>query len=118
MLHLQRTSKGLIRFVLLLLIVQFVTPAFAQVVTQDSRSNEKLSLTSQHDSAIGLAVFLKENSEEKSEEDEKPLFTAELIDFSFLTEVLTQSHTRGHWDLGNQRLITQPLFKIHCTYII
>jgi hypothetical protein len=118
MLHLQRTSKVLIRFVLLLLIVQFVTPAFAPVATPDANNNQKLSLTSHHDSAISLAVFLKENSEEKSEEDEKPVFTAELIDFSFLTEVLTQSHSRGHWELGNQRLITQPLFKIHCIYII
>ena len=118
MLHLQRTSKGLIRFVLLLLIVQFVTPAFAQVVTQDSNNYQKLSLTSQHNSAISLAVLLKENSEEKSETDEKPLFTDELIDFTFLTEVLTQSHSRDHWDVDNQCFNSHPLFKIHCIYII
>lgn len=118
MLHLQRISKGLIRFVLLLLVIQFVTPVFAQVGSQDSSIQQKASFTTQHDSAIAVAVFLKENTEEKSESDEKTQFTIELIDFSFLSTALKQSHSRFYWDTSNTRLATQPLFKLHCIFLI
>lgn len=118
MLHLQRISKGLIRFVLLLLVIQFVTPAFAQVGSQDSSIQQKASFTTQHDSAIAIAVFLKENTEEKSESDEKTQFTVELIDFSFLSTALKQSHSRFYWDTSNTRLTAQPLFMLHCIFLI
>ena len=118
MLHLQRISKGLIRIVLLLLVIQFVTPAFAQLGSPDTSIQQKTSLTSQHDSGIALAVFLKENSEEKTEVDEKSQITVELIDFSFLSIALKQSHSRSYWDTSNLRLTSLPLFTLHCIFLI
>jgi|SRR5688572_24354803 hypothetical protein len=118
MLHLQRTSKVLIRIVLLLLFVQFVTPAFVQVGSQDNAIHEKNSYKPHHDSGITLSVFLKGNSEEKSEADEKSHLTTALIDFSFHAIALTQSHTNNSSHFCNERLITGPLFKLHCVFLI
>lgn len=118
MLHLQRTSKILIRLVLLLLIIQFVTPAFAQVGTPDNPINEKNSYKTQHDSGIAISVFLKESSEEKSEADEKSHLTAALIDFSFHSISLNQLHTNFYSHFCNERLISGPLFKLLCVFLI
>ena len=118
MLHLQRTSKVLIRIVLLLLFVQFVTPAFAQVGSPDNAIQQKNSYKTHHDSGITLSVFLKENSEEKSEADEKPHITPALIDFSFHATALKQSHTNTFSHLCNERLISGPLFKLLCVFLI
>src|SRR5688572_28495828 len=118
MLHLQRTSKILVRLVLLLLIVQFVTPAFAQVGTPDNPIHEKNAYKTQHDSGIRISVFLKETSEEKSEADEKSHIAAALIDFSFHSVSLKQLHTNYSSHFCNERLTSGPLFKLLCVFLI
>ena len=118
MLHLQRISKALIRIVLLLLIVQFVTPAFANVGTPDNTTQEKNSYKTQHDSGIVVSVLLKENSEEKSEGEDKTYVAFELIDFSFHTSALTQSHSITFSRTSHEQLIPAPLFKLNCVFLI
>jgi hypothetical protein len=119
MLNLQRISKTLIRIVLLLLIVQFVTPAFANVGTEDSPTHEKNSYKAQHDSGIIVSVLLKENSEEKSEgEGDEKHITLALIDFSFHTTALKQSHAIISPRVSDERLIPAPLFKLNCVFLI
>ncbi len=109
------------RFVLLLLVLQFVTPAFAQVNTGENSIREKNNWYSvvHHETGICLSILLKENSEEKNEADDKaPILTAELIDFTFLTTVLTQHHSRFDWDVSNLALAHEPLFKLNCNFLI
>ena len=120
MLQLQKTTRALMRFVILLLFMQFVTPAFAQVSTGENTVHEKNTYSNvHHESSIFLSVFLKENSEEKNETNDKsPVLTAELIDFSFLTTVLTQHHSRFDWDVSNLPLTHEPLFKLNCIFLI
>jgi hypothetical protein len=118
MLHLQRISKGLNRFVLLLFLIQLVIPAFVQAGTPDSTIAYKVSFTIRHDSGIAVAVYLKENTEEKNEPTEKVNPTPELIDFSFLANVLKQSHSCIHWGTDNLRLTSEPLFKLFCIFLI
>jgi hypothetical protein len=118
MLHLQRISKGLNRFILLLFLIQLVIPAFALAATLDSSIQHKVSFSIRHDSGIAVAVFLKENTEEKNETTEKVNITPELIDFSFLVNALKQSHSPIHWDTHNLRLISEPLFKLFCIFLI
>ena len=118
MLHLQRTSKVLIRLVLLLLLIQFVTPAFAQVGTPDNPIHEKNSYKSQPDTVIAISVFLKETSEEKDEFDGKAHFCLELIDFTSHEVVLKQSHSQILWDTDNTQPPTKPLFKLFCIFLI
>lgn len=108
------------RFVILFLIISFVSPVFAQGNTQENNVREKASYsTTHHDSGFCLNVFLKENSEEKNEADDKaPILAAELIDFSFLTTVLTQHHSRVDWSISNLRTKQEQLFKLNCNFLI
>lgn len=117
MLYLKKTSKALIRVILLLLLAQFVAPAFVQVSSQDP-IHEKNSYKPQHDSGIALSVLLKESSEEKSEANQKSHFIQALIDFSFHAIALKQSHTNFYSHFSNERLIPDPLFKLHCVFLI
>ena len=118
MFYSQRISKGLNRFVLLLFLIQLVIPAFAQAGTPDSSIPHRVSFTIRHDSGIAVAVFLKENTEEKNEATEKVNTTPELIDFSFLANALKQSHSPIHWGTHNVRLTSEPLFKLFCIFLI
>jgi hypothetical protein len=119
MLHLQRISKILIRIVLLLLIVQFVTPAFANVSTADNATHEKTSYKNQHDSGILVSVLLKENSEEKTEgEGDEKHVTLELLDLSFHTTALKQSHAVIFSRISHERQFPAPLFKLNCVFLI
>lgn len=120
MLYLQRISKVVIRIVILLLLVQFVTPAFAHVGTGDNTGLDKhsSSFSAKHESGITVSVFLKENSEEKNEADEKPHFSFELIDFSFVVVALKQSHSHVYWDTDNPQLLSGSLFKLFCVFLI
>lgn len=120
MLQSHKIAKALMRFVILLLFIQFVTPAFTTVNAQENIAHDKTSIHAQHDNSnIILSVLLKENSEEKNEGDHKaPILTAELIDFSFLNTVLTQYHSRSDWDVSNLRTAQEPLFKLHCIFLI
>lgn len=106
------------RFVVLLLLIQFVTPAFAQDNTAENTVVEKTRYKTQHiDSGICSTVLL--NSEEKSEtEDKSPVLTAELIDFTFLTTNLTHYHSRSDWDVSSLPLTHEPRFKLNCIFLI
>ena len=108
------------RFIILFLIISFVSPAFAQDNVQKNSGHEKTSYTDNaHDSGVCLNVFLKEDSEKKNKADDKATFlTAELIDFSFLTTVLTQYHSRADWDISNMRVKQEQLFKLNCNFLI
>jgi hypothetical protein len=118
MLHLHRTSKIVIRLVLLLLIVQFVTPAFANVGTEENSIHEKNSYKNQHDSGITVSILLKENSEERDEADEKHQVACEIIDFTFLAVGLTQSHSQILFNTDTPRPVLSPLFKLFCAFLI
>jgi hypothetical protein len=118
MVHLKYISKALTRFVLLLFLIQFLVPAFVPAAAQDSSIRHKTNYSTQHDSGIAVALYLKENTEEKNESTEKAQVVPELIDFSFLSTVLKQSHSRIHWDTSNLRHNSEPLFKLLCIFLI
>lgn len=114
-------AKALMRFVIILLLVQFVTPAFARVNAQAEISHlEKNSYKAGHDeSGITISVLLKENSEEENKPHEfAPLLTAELIDFTFHKTVLTQHHSRFYWDAHALHNAHKPLFLLHSVFLI
>lgn len=109
------------RLIVILLLVQFVTPAFARVNTQAEISHrEKNSYKASHDeTGITISLLLKENSEEENKpHDLTPLLTAELIDFTFLTTVLTEHHSRFYWDVHALRHAPEPLFLLHRVFLI
>lgn len=114
------SHKTFMRFIIFLLIIQFVTPAFVLVNAQKNSVRKKTTYNNvHHESGICLNVFLKENSEEKNEADDKtPVLTAELIDFTFLNTFLTQYHSRFDWNVSSLPLTPEPLFKLNCIFLI
>ena len=108
------------RFVILFLIISFVSSAFAQGDSRENTVNKKTSYSTTHkESGFSLSIFLKENSEEKNEANDKAFVsTAELIDFSFLTTVLTQYHSRANWNISSLRIKQEQLFRLNCTFLI
>ena len=108
------------RFVILFLIISFVSSAFAQGDSQENTVNKKNSYSTTHkESGFSLSIFLKENSEEKNEANDKAFIpTAELIDFSFLTTVLTQYHSRADSEISTLRTKQERLFRLNCTLLI
>src|SRR5690348_9624598 len=118
MLHLNRTGKNLFRFVLILLLVQFLVPTFVQASTQDSDVQRKTTVTTHHDAGISVSVFLKENTEEENESTEEIQVDLEILDFSNLSTALTLSHTSFQWCIINVKPTSERLFKLFCVFLI
>ena len=118
MLHLKRNSEGLMRFVLLLFLVQFLVPSFVQASAQDTDIHYKLNFDTRHDAGLAVALFLKENTEEETEALKKLQASLEILDFSYLTNVLTLSHSSIHRSAFGARPPTEQLFKLFCVFLI
>lgn len=109
--HLFRCNR--MRLVFFILLIQFVTSAFAQANVQEYTAHEKAAYNAQHETGICLDIFCREDSEEKNE-SYKAIATAELADFSFQTSVLTQFHSHS-WDVNGLSFTHNPLFKLNCS---
>lgn len=114
---LRRMNKALTHLVMVLLLVQFVTPAFAQVVTQGNTIEEENSFKSHHDSGFTVGVFLKESVEEKNP-DHRSFITLPPFDFSFHASALKQVHENIYSHISNQRLVPGPIFKLIRVFLI
>lgn len=106
------------RFVLLLFLIQFLVPSFVQAGTQGNTFESKTTLGTRHDSGISVAVFLKENTEEETEATKKLQANLEILDFSFLSNVLTLSHSSIQWSTTSVRPPSEQLFKLFCVFLI
>ena len=106
------------RLVLLLLLVQVLVPSFVQAGSQETAIERKTSVDTHHDAGISVAVFLKENTEEENEFDEKFQLTFEILDLSFLSSALTQSHSSLQWTEPNVGPPTGQLLKLYCVFLI
>ena len=109
-------NKVLVHTVMILLLVQFITPAFAQVVTQGNTIEEKNSYKSQHDQGITVSVFLKENAEEKSTTPKTHI--TPLLDFSFHAIALKQVHENFYSQISNVRPPQGPIFKLIRAFLL
>ncbi|TXH31117.1 MAG: hypothetical protein E6Q96_00670 [Cyclobacteriaceae bacterium] len=107
------------RFIIIILFIQFISSGYAQAGVQGHSTDKKAAYQAVHrDADICLDVLFSENSEENKETNHRAVLAHELIDFSFLTTVLTQQPASGYRDISNLRLSQQPLFKLNCIYLI
>lgn len=108
------------RLIMLFLILLFFCPAFAQGNVQENNGSEKTTFSdTHHQKRIYLSVFLNENQEDETKvADKTPVPTAELIDFTFLTTVLTQYHSFLNGGVSIVLLTHEPLFKLNCIFLI
>ena len=114
--------KYIMRTLLVLLLLQFVSPALFSVVTVGSVSEDsKTTFTTAH-SSIVVPVFLKEQEEREHEEETlvKSFELAPLIDFSNQSLSHTASQSLIYKGYTNQdRFGSQPpLFKRNRTFLI
>lgn len=114
--------KGLMRFFLLLISIQFFSLALTPGDGGEISSKNQHSLKAEHSRSFTLSVFVEETKTEKGSEneDERLLHCVEIADLSNITLVLDKVHT--HWtpDLSIAQLydLHPPLFKLHHTFII
>jgi hypothetical protein len=110
-------AKHLMRIALILLMFQFVAPAFivASIESNTSQDSHVLNKGFAH-SRFDTSFFEKE--EKESEEDEKT-FISLLLDFSELHNYsLSASQTNSQLSNTSKHLQAPPLFKLFCVFII
>lgn len=112
--------KGLMRFILLLISVQFFSFALIPGNGSEVASKNQHSLKAQHSTSFSLSVFFEESKTEKESEDEKFLHCVEIADLSYITLVLDKVHTYWTPDFSTTQLydLRPPLFKLHHTFIV
>lgn len=117
-----RMYKGLMRFIFLLISIQFFSLALTAGDRGEAASKNQHSLKAEHSRPFSLAVFLEESKAEKEgeSENEKLLHCVEIADLSYITLVLNKIHTDWTPDLSIAQLydLRPPLFKLHHTFII
>ncbi|MFN8335622.1 MAG: hypothetical protein U0U09_10865 [Cyclobacteriaceae bacterium] len=107
------------RFIIIILFIQFISSGVAQAGVQDQSVTGKTTYHSVHrEAGVCLDILFNENSEENKEANHRVFLSHELIDFSFLTTILTQQSSRCHHDISNLRPPHEPLFKLNCIYQI
>ncbi|MBL7839562.1 MAG: hypothetical protein JNJ75_05440 [Cyclobacteriaceae bacterium] len=107
------------RFIIIILFIQFISFGYAQAGVHDPSTGKRAAYHAvHHEAGTCLDVLFNENSEENKEANHRAMLAHELIDFSFLTTVLTQQPASGYRDISNLRLFQQPLFKLNCIYLI
>jgi hypothetical protein len=108
------------RIVLLLLLSQFIAPAFLPLVMPDiNGSNNLFSYHPVHTSVL-IPIILKEKEENEQEDAIQSFVPTQLIDFTDHSLALTQLHQSKHnvACCGQWYDHQPPLFALHCTFII
>lgn len=113
----------IMRFVLVLMLFQFIAPAFINVVSQDGESQKGISTYHAESNTIVFPLFLKEKEEteeESSRFDDAHFDVVPLIDFTDHSFVLTELHETRFTTLPyrDRYDVSPPLFTLHNSYII
>jgi len=114
------TRIHIMRFVLVLLLFQFIAPAFPSVDAQDSVPDRETCVYHKLQHSIIIPVLLKEKEETESRSDDSFTGVIPLIDFSDHSYVLAEFHTSKftpfiYHDRYDHR---PPLFTLHGSYLI
>jgi hypothetical protein len=114
------TRKHIMRFVLALIVFQFIAPIFVSVVAQGAELNRETSgYHSPHNSII-IPMLLKEKEETEARAETFDIDFVPLIDFKDHSFVLTELHaTRFTPFVYRDRYDDQPpLFTLYGAFLI
>jgi hypothetical protein len=111
------------RFVLVLMMFQFIAPAFIIAIGQTDGSKEGISSYHMENNSIVFPLFLKEKEETEEESirfDDAHFVLVPLIDFTSQSFVLTELHETKFTPLLHRERydVSPPLFTLHSTYLI
>ncbi len=113
----------IMRFVLVLMLFQFIAPAFINAVCQNDESQPDTVAYHTENSTLIFPQFLKEKEEteeESSHLEDSHFDLVPLIDFTDHSFVLTESHETKFTPLlyRDRYDVSPPLFTLHNSYII
>jgi hypothetical protein len=114
-------KNTIMRFVLVLMLFQFIAPAFISVISQGADAEKETTNYHAEHSSIIIPLFLKEKEEtEESRADDSHFDLIPLIDFKDHSFVLTELHeTKFTPFIYRDRYDFQPpLFTLHGAFII
>src|SRR3990170_1059047 len=117
-----RASKEMMKIALLLMLFQFLAPAFLPIALQGTSKLDKLVYHVQHNSIV--APLLLKEKEEKDEKEHEEFFSisglAPLLDLTAHSSNLTASHKgKGTYFSNEHRYDSGPsLFTINCSFLI
>jgi len=107
-----------VRIGLVLMVFQFLAPAFMPVVVQEMPSDKVTAYHAQHNSVIA-PMFLKEKDEKEHEEFFSITGSTQLLDLTSHSFNLAASHASRQLIVQDDyRLPHQPLFSLFCTFLI
>ena len=115
----KRVSKEIMKIALVLMLFQFLAPAFLPIVLQGTSNRDKLVYHAQH-SSIVAPLLLKEKDEKEHEEFFSISGLAPLLDLTAHSSNLTASHKGKCTYFSNEhRYDSGPsLFTINCSFLI
>jgi hypothetical protein len=114
-----RTSKQIMRIAILLMLFQFISPAFIPSTALEV-SNERITTVHVQHSSIVAPMFLKENEEKENSEflsvsESAPL----LLDLTIHGLNLTASHRNKYSTFPHLASSPElPLFTLFCSFLI
>jgi hypothetical protein len=116
-----RTCKNFIRFVLLLIVFQFLSSSIAPESGSEPSIVHK-TIHIQFQKSLALSFFFEENKNEREEgnEENRLSHSIELIDLSLIPQMLTRIHAEVTVPLPveNHYKLQPPLFKLYSVFII
>lgn len=113
-----RISRYMVRMALVVMLFQFLSPAFIPLVVQEIPTERATAYHAQH-SSIVAPTFLKE----KDEKEDSELFTlhgsAAILDLTSHSFNLVASHNNKYSKFAEDKSIIQPpRFALFCTLLI
>ena len=111
-------SKQIVRIALLVMLFQFVCPAFLPIVTQRDAVSKETTIGVQHTSIV-IPLLLKEKDEKETAEFTSDSDATPLLDLLTHSINLTAAHDHEHAAVYEEHSTTRPpLFRLLCTLLI
>ena len=113
-----RTSKHMVRMALIMMLFQFLSPAFIPLIVQEIPTERATAYHAQHSSIIA-PTFLKEKDEKEDSDLSTPGEPAAILDFTTHSFNLAVSHSDKYSRFSEERAIVQPpRFALFCSLLI
>jgi hypothetical protein len=108
----------MIRMALVLMLFQFLSPAFIPLIVQEIPTEKATAYHAQHSSIIA-PTFLKEKDEKEDSDLSTPNESAAILDFTSHSLNLAVSHNNKYSKFAGDHVFVQPpRFALFCILLI
>lgn len=113
-----KLSRHIVRMAIVVMLFQFVCPAFISIVVQQIPSSRETCFSVQHTSIVA-PMLLKEKDEQESSEFVVETNCAPLLDLLSHSSNLTATHQDKYSESREEHPLAQPpLFTMFCSFLI